>query len=80
MTSEGLALVRKMLEVNPIQRPTLEAIIEDPWMMDDEVISKVYELIFANSDFDTLPMPFASLKENETKDEPRCKRQRVVSL
>lgn len=80
VTSEGLALVRKMLEVNPIQRPTLEAIIEDPWMMDDEVISKVYELIFANSDFDTLPMPFASLKENETNDEPRCKRQRVVSL
>lgn len=80
MTSQGLALVKKMLEVNPIQRPTLEAILEDPWMLDEEVITKVYELVFANSDCETLPMHFASLKENESIVEPLSKRQRVVSI
>ena len=49
MSPDGLALVEKMLQVDPKKRPTMTEVKNHPWMMDDEVIEKVNKLIISNS-------------------------------
>lgn len=80
MSAEGLALVKKMLEIDPNKRPTLEDILKDPWMIDDDVIKRVNEIVFADSTVDKLPSSLLnSIKENETINEPVSKKRRVNS-
>jgi serine/threonine-protein kinase Chk2 len=80
VSAEGLALVKKMLEVDPNKRPTLEDILEDPWMKDSQVVSRVNEIVFADtSTVDKLPDSLLScIQENESIDEPVPKRRRVT--
>lgn len=80
VSAEGLALVKKMLEVDPKKRPTLEDILEDPWMKDSQVVNRVKEIVFADtSTVDKLPDSLlSSIQENESIDEPVPKRRRVT--
>lgn len=79
VSAEGLSLVKKMLEVDPNKRPTLEDILKDPWMNDDEVINRVKEIVFADSTVDNLPSSLLnSIKDHETVNGPLPKRRRVT--
>jgi serine/threonine-protein kinase Chk2 len=77
VSAEGLALVKKMLEIDPNKRPTLEDILKDQWLNDNDVINRVNEIVFADSTVDKLPSLLESIKENETINEPESKRRRV---
>ncbi len=79
VSAQGLALVRKMLVIDPNKRPTLEDILEDPWMNDNDVINRVNEIVFADSVEKLPPSLFDRIRKNETFDEPESKRRRVIS-
>ena len=79
VSAQGLALVKKMLVIDPDKRPTLEDILEDPWMNDNDVINRVNEIVFADSVEKLPPSLFDRIRKNETVDEPESKRRRVIS-
>ncbi|EFX78472.1 hypothetical protein DAPPUDRAFT_320480 [Daphnia pulex] len=79
ISAEGFALVQKILKVAPLQRATIEDILEDPWMQDTTVVNKMKLIVFADSNaIDNQPYSL-HINENESVEESVPKRQRLSS-
>jgi hypothetical protein len=81
VSAEGFALVQKMLKVAPLERATIEDILEDPWMQDTTVVNKMKLIAFA--DYNAIDNPpfslHSNINENESVKESVPKRQRLSS-